>query len=205
MADKDAVFARFEYADDLIKAILDLVDAGYDSEEIEVFSPIPLEVEHLNHSEEVDLDGEAGEKLEKVLFKKGNHVKLFTRLGAVVGISLAVLLVGVTPLTYPIEPPQQGGLPIVPFPPMAILAFETMILIAFIASISGFAILTRMQRSKSKVYDHLLTVDRFAIGLVDLNDESMTAAIEIFKQNHTEDIDEFFEAKPNKSQELREI
>ncbi len=108
-------------------------------------------------------------------------------------------------LTYPIEPPQQGGLPIVPFPPMAILAFETMILIAFIASISGFAILTRMQRSKSKVYDHLLTVDRFAIGLVDLNDESMTAAIEIFKQNHTEDIDEFFEAKPNKSQELREI
>ncbi len=200
MAEDRSVFARFEFVNDLIQAILDLRDAGFKRDDIEVFSSIPLEVEHLSHSKEVNLKEDEAKSLNEVLFKEGRRVGFFTRIGAAIGISLAVILVGIVPITYPLQPSQQGGMPIVPFPPMGILSFETMILIAFIASILGFAWLTRNDRIKTKVYDKLLTVDRFAIGLTDLSPDRMKEATEIFKQNSTEDIHEFLEDEPGKTQ-----
>lgn len=199
-ADANSVFARFEFANELIQAVLDLEEAGFERDQIEVFSPIPLEVDHLRHSEEVNIDDDQAHRLEEVLIKKGRKVTFFTRFGAAIGISFAVFLVGISPLTYPIQPSQQGGMPVVPFPPMGILSFEAMILFSFIASILGFAYLTRHQRERTKVYDKLLTVDRFAIGLNDLGQDRMTEAIEIFRQNNTEDIHEFAEDEPGKNQ-----
>lgn len=179
MNERASVYAIFEFADDVGRAISELRRAGFDGQEIDVYSPIPLD-HHFHHEQD-------HESLE-VVKKKGPKVATITRVGTALGIMVGVFLVGITPLLYPIQPIQQGGMPVIVLPPLGMMSFEAMILLSFFATVAGFLIRTGMPRSNLGTYDIELTRDRFAIHLMGLGTVRFTEAVDILQRCNAESI-----------------
>lgn len=102
-----------------------------------------------------------------------SRLPLTTVLCALGGIVLGVLLAGGTALLYVIP---QGGRPIVPGPPTAIIAYESMMLCALTGAFLRALYELRLPSWKAKVYD-----ERVAEGMIGVGarcDEDQVSTVE---------------------------
>lgn len=110
----------FDTADELVKALRDLVSEGVPVEDIQVIAPFPVE----------EVDG--------ILRAPKSKLRFFTLAGALSGLIVGFAFTIYTVLSWPL---MVGGKPIVSIPAFVIIAFELTILFGALATLTGFLLL----------------------------------------------------------------
>jgi hypothetical protein len=90
-----------------------------------------------------------------------SRLSMVTVVCALIGIVLGVLLAGGTALLYVIP---QGGRPIVPGPPTAIIAYEVMMLCALSGAFARAMYEIRLPSWQARVYDERISEGLIGIG-----------------------------------------
>ena len=103
-----------------------------------------------------------------------SRLSLTTFLCAIAGIILGVLLAGGTALLYVIP---QGGRPIVPGPPTAIIAYEAMMLCALTGAFLRALYEIRLPSWQAKVYDERIAEGLIGIG-ARVDDDTHASTVE---------------------------
>ena len=125
---------------------------------------------------------EAGEALEKDGFSKESYdfltdtpypegslgerhashrVYIWPFIGAMLGLTVAILLTAGTQISYPLV---TGGKPILSIPPMVIVSYEGTMLGAILFTVIGILFESRLPALKPKIYDTRITEGH--IGLI---------------------------------------
>ncbi len=110
----------FDTAEELVKALKDLVASGTRPEDVQVVTPF--------HVEEVD----------EILRAPFSKLRFFTLIGALSGLIIGFAFTIYTVLSWPL---MVGGKPIVSIPAFVIIAFELTILFGALATFTGFLLL----------------------------------------------------------------
>lgn len=135
MASK-SVLGLFDNADTAADATDVLLEAGCAQEDFDVLTGSPYP------------EGAFGEQNPK------HHIYVFPLVGALMGLSVALLLTAGTQLAYPMV---TGGKPILAFPAMTIIGYEGTLLGAVIFTILGIIFESRLPRPKLDPYDPRIT------------------------------------------------
>ena len=90
-------------------------------------------------------EGAFGERQEK------HRLYVFPFVGALIGITVGILLTSMTQLAYPLT---QGGKPILSLPPMAVVTYETTMLGAIIFTVLGILFESRLPKAKIAALRH---------------------------------------------------
>jgi hypothetical protein len=106
-------------------------------------------------------EGAFGEK------SKGHRLFVFPFVGALCGLTVALLLTVGTQISYPVV---TGGKPILSIPPMAIIAYEGTMLGAIIFTVIGIIFESRLPRPQVGLYDPRITEGYIGV-LIDCPDE----------------------------------
>lgn len=102
--------------------------------------------------------------------REENHrLYVFPFLGALVGITVGILLTSMTQLAYPLT---QGGKPILSLPPMAVITYETTMLGAIIFTVLGIIFESRLPKIKMGLYDTRITEGYIGV-LVNADEEKL--------------------------------
>jgi hypothetical protein len=133
---KKSVLGLFDNADTAADATDVLLEAGCAQEDFDVLTGSPYP------------EGAFGEKNPK------HHIYVFPLVGALMGLSVALLLTAGTQLAYPMV---TGGKPILAFPAMFIIGYEGTLLGAVIFTIFGIIFESRLPRPKLDPYDPRIT------------------------------------------------
>jgi hypothetical protein len=131
-----SVLGVFSDADTAANATDVLLAAGCAQEEFDVLTGCPYP------------EGAFGEK------KPVHHIYVFPLIGALMGLSVAILLTTGTQIAYPMV---MGGKPIIAFPAMTIIAYEGTLLGAVIFTILGIIFESRLPRLLLDPYDPRIT------------------------------------------------
>lgn len=84
-----------------------------------------------------------------------NHrLYVFPLCGALVGLTIGILLTSMTQMAYPLV---QAGKPILSLPPMAVVTYESTMLTAIIFTIIGIIFESRLPSFKQGLYDTRIT------------------------------------------------
>lgn len=174
----------FEFADDTIKTIKDLKEAGF--KEIEAHSPVP-------NGEIIDLLEPKQEKFSlspRYLLNKIKNrdiqVIRFSAAGAIGGVVVGVLLSVGTMLLYPIK---TGPFSIVPLPQVVYMAGVVGSLLGLVVTAGSVIFLGKLPTSiKSKTFDEAATTDRFAVIVSDANTKGISSVKKIFENYGAERI-----------------
>lgn len=113
------------------------------------------------------------------------RLPITTVLCALVGIVFGILLAGGTALLYQIP---QGGKPIVPGPPTAIIAYEMMMLFALTGVFFRALYEMRLPGWRAKVYDERISEGLIGIAAHYTNVEAADRAAEIMRSEGASDI-----------------
>ena len=93
-------------------------------------------------------EGAFGEREER------HHLYWFPLLGALVGLTVGIMLTSMTQMAYPLT---QGGKPILSLPPMAVVTYESTMLTAIAFTILGIIFESRLPKAKLGLYDTRIT------------------------------------------------
>jgi molybdopterin-containing oxidoreductase family membrane subunit len=144
----DTVVGVFAHVDTIVRALEELRAKGY--HDLTVYTPLPVH------------------EIEDVLERDRpvSRVRVFTLLGALVGLVSAWLLTQWTSLKWDLF---VGGKPPIGFPvspPYVVIMFEMMVLFGGIATLIGMVVLGRLPKFKtSPAYDPRFTNDRFGVAV----------------------------------------
>ena len=85
---------------------------------------------------------------------EGHRLYIFPLCGALVGLTIGILLTSMTQMAYPLV---QAGKPILSLPPMAVVTYESTMLTAIIFTIIGIIFESRLPSFKKGLYDTRIT------------------------------------------------
>ena len=114
-------------------------------------------------------EGAFGEREER------HRLYVFPLCGALVGLTIGILLTTMTQMAYPLV---QGGKPILSLPPMAVVTYESTMLTAIIFTIIGIVFESRLPRLKVGLYDTRIT-EGFIGVLVNVEEDRLSSVSEI--------------------------
>ena len=164
VAGKRGILGLFKDSDDAVTAADKLNEVGFDEFEVLSGTPYP--------------EGAFGEK------SPGHHLYIFPLIGAMLGLSVAILFTAGTQLAYPLI---TAGKPVLALPPMFIISYEGTMLGAILFTILGVIFESRLPRPKVGLYDPRIT-DGY-IGLLVSAPEDRVEEIEsVFKDASAADI-----------------
>ena len=123
-------------------------------------------------------EGAFGEREER------HRLYVFPLCGALVGLTIGVLLTAMTQMAYPMV---QGGKPILSLPPMAVVTYESTMLTAIIFTIIGVIFESRLPKLKMGLYDTRITEGYIGVA-VTTEEDRVGAAEEVLRQVGAEDI-----------------
>ena len=123
-------------------------------------------------------EGAFGERHER------HRLYVFPLLGALVGITVGIVLTSMTQLAYPLT---QGGKPILSLPPMAIITYETTMLGAIIFTVLGIIFESRLPKIKMGLYDTRITEGYIGV-LVNVEEDQLPAVSGILTQAGAVDV-----------------
>lgn len=165
-----ALFNNFEEAEAVVTELRNVKLSGFNADkDMIVKSP----VEH--------------PEVEEFLGDKPVHVQWFTLIGALLGGSLAFLLISASQGNFFAQ--LKGGKPIVPFPPNFVLTYEMFILGGVYITVLGFLICAGLPARRSPLYSAKVSEDQIGI-LVQSEDASSGALKEIFTKHKALEIQE---------------
>ena len=165
MANKN-VLGLFSDAETAADATDVLLEAGCAQEDFDVLTGSPYP------------DGAFGEKTPV------HHIYVFPLIGALMGLTVAILLTAGTQIAYPMV---TGGKPILGFPPMTIIAYEGTLLGAVIFTILGIIFESRLPRPRLDPYDPRIT-DGYIGLLVTCPEEKLETMEQALRQGKAVDI-----------------
>ena len=93
-------------------------------------------------------EGAFGEREEK------HRLYLFPFIGALLGLTSAIMLTSMTQVAYPLV---TGGKPILSLPPMAVISYEGTMLGAILFTVLGIIFESRLPKPKMGLYDARIT------------------------------------------------
>ena len=158
------ILGLFKDSDDAVTAADKLNEEGF--HEFEVLSGTPYP------------EGAFGET------DPGHHLYIFPLIGAMLGLSVAILFTAGTQLAYPLI---TAGKPVLALPPMFIISYEGTMLVAILFTILGVLFESRLPRPKVGLYDPRIT-DGY-IGLLVTAPEDRIGQVEsVFKEASADDI-----------------
>ena len=123
-------------------------------------------------------EGAFGEREER------HHLYWFPLVGALVGLTIGILLTSMTQMAYPLV---QGGKPILSLPPMAVVTYESTMLTAIIFTILGILFESRLPKSKMGLYDTRITEGYIGV-LVNVEEEQLSQVSAILTQAGAVDV-----------------
>ncbi|MGA7750847.1 MAG: DUF3341 domain-containing protein [Gallionella sp.] len=126
-------------------------------------------------------------EVEEFLGDKPVRVQWFTLAGALLGGSLAFLLISSSQGNFFAQ--MKGGKPIVPFPPNFVLTYEMFILGGVYISVLGFLICAGLPARRSPLYSAKVSEDQIGI-LVRADEVSSVALKSIFTKHKALEIQE---------------
>ena len=165
MANK-SVLGLFDNADTAADATDVLLEAGCAQEDFDVLTGCPYP------------EGAFGEK------NPVHHVYVFPLIGALMGLSVALLLTSGTQIAYPLV---TGGKPILALPAMVIIGYEGTLLGAIIFTILGIIFESRLPRPKLDPYDPRITEGYIGL-LVTCPEERLDAMEQALRRGSAVDI-----------------
>lgn len=133
---KRSVLGLFQTPDGAADGVSGLKEAGFDDTELEVMSDMPYP------------EGSFGEG------KVRHRLYFFPLVGALCGLSVAIVLTVGTQAAYPLV---TGGKPILSLPPMTIIAYEGTLLGAILFTVLGVLFESRLPRPQMGLYDTRIT------------------------------------------------
>lgn len=165
-----ALFSNFDEAEAVVKELRKLGIKGFNADkDMIVKSPI-------EHPE-----------VEQFLGDKPVRVQWFTLVGALLGGSLAFLLISASQGNFFAQ--MKGGKPIVPFPPNFVLTYEMFILGGVYISVLGFLVCAGLPARRSPLYSAKVSEDQ--IGILVQADESVSGTLKsIFTKHQALEIQE---------------
>ena len=134
----------FQAPEAAVAAAGELKGAGFDTDGLDVMSPIPL------HG------------IEEVLGRKEPVIKRFTFFGGIFGATFGFVLAAGTSVLY-LHP--VGGRPIITIPPFLIITYEMTIMFGILATVIGFLLTSRLPAIRDRVYVPESAVDRFVVSV----------------------------------------
>ena len=123
-------------------------------------------------------EGAFGEREER------HRLYLFPFMGALVGVTVGILLTSMTQMAYPLV---QGGKPILSLPPMAVVTYETTMLSAIIFTILGILFESRLPKAKLGLYDTRITEGYIGV-LVSVEEKQLPQVSDILTQAGAVDV-----------------
>jgi hypothetical protein len=148
-----AILGLFETADNAADAGDALKNANVDPGNFDFLTDAPYP------------EGAFGERPEK------HRLYVFPFLGALVGLTIGILLTSMTQMAYPLV---QGGKPILSLPPMAVVTYESTMLSAIIFTIIGVVFESRLPRVKIGLYDTRITEGYIGV-LVNVEEDQISS------------------------------
>ena len=109
---------------------------------------------------------------------------VFPFVGALVGLTVGILLTSMTQMAYPLV---QGGKPILSLPPMAVITYESTMLSAIIFTIIGIMFESRLPKLKKGLYDTRITEGYIGV-LVNTEEEKLYEVSAILSQAGAVDV-----------------
>ena len=109
---------------------------------------------------------------------ESHRLYVFPFIGALIGITVGIILTSMTQLAYPLA---QGGKPILSLPPMAVVTYETTMLGAIIFTVLGIIFESRLPKVKMGLYDTRITEGYIGV-LVNVEEEQLPQASGILTQ-----------------------
>jgi hypothetical protein len=161
-----SVLGLFDNADTAADATDVLLEAGCAQEDFDVLTGCPYP------------EGAFGEK------NPVHHVYVFPLIGALMGLSVALLLTSGTQIAYPLV---TGGKPILALPAMVIIGYEGTLLGAIIFTILGIIFESRLPRPKLDPYDPRITEGYIGL-LVTCPEERLDAMEQALRRGSAVDI-----------------
>ena len=101
---------------------------------------------------------------------EAHRLYIFPLCGALVGLTIGILLTSMTQMAYPLV---QAGKPILSLPPMAVVTYESTMLTAIIFTIIGIVFESRLPSFKKGLYDTRITEGYIGV-LVNAEEEQHT-------------------------------
>ena len=126
-----------------------LEKAGFSNEEFDFLTDTPYP------------EGAFGER------HSSHRLYVFPIIGAICGLTVALLLTAGTQVSYPLV---TGGKPILSIPPMAIISYEGTMLGAILFTVIGILFESRLPNPKQKIYDTRITEGMIGV-VVDCEEE----------------------------------
>ncbi len=123
-------------------------------------------------------EGAFGERHER------HRLYVFPFVGALIGVTIGILLTSMTQLAYPLT---QGGKPILSLPPMAVVTYETTMLGAIIFTVLGIIFESRLPKVKMGLYDNRITEGYIGV-LVNAEEEQLSQVSVILTQAGAVDV-----------------
>jgi hypothetical protein len=163
---KRSILGLFRDADSAANGVDSLKDAGFPPEDYDILTGTPYP------------EGAFGEVHAK------HRLFIFPLIGALLGLSVAIVLTSTTQIAYPLV---TGGKPILSIPAMAIVSYEGTMLGAILFTVLGILFESRLPRLGLGLYDERITEGY--IGLLALCEEEMIGNVEkAFKEAGAEDV-----------------
>ena len=107
-----------------------------------------------------------------------HRLYVFPFVGAILGLTTALLLTVGTQISYPLV---TGGKPILSIPPMAIISYEGTMLGAILFTIIGIIFESRLPRLRMGIYDDRITEGHIGV-VVDCEEEQVNTVEQILTQ-----------------------
>ncbi|MBI4202986.1 MAG: DUF3341 domain-containing protein [Chloroflexi bacterium] len=140
--------------------------AGYSNEHFEVLTGSPYP------------EGAFGEREVK------HKLYVFPFMGALLGLSVALLLTSATQMAYPLI---VGGKPILSMPAMTIIAYEGTMLGAILFTVMGIFFESRLPNPSPGIYDPRITAGYIGITLT-VSDDRVNAVDQLFRRAGAADV-----------------
>ena len=109
---------------------------------------------------------------------EGHRLYVFPLCGALVGLTIGIILTSMTQMAYPLV---QAGKPILSLPPMAVVTYESTMLTAIIFTIIGIIFESRLPSFKKGLYDTRITEGYIGV-LVTTEEEQLPRVSGILSQ-----------------------
>ena len=111
--------------------------------------------------------------------REENHrLYIFPFVGALIGLTVGIMLTAMTQMAYPLA---QGGKPILSMPPMAVVTYESTMLMAIVFTIIGIIFESRLPAFKEGLYDTRITEGYIGV-LVNVDEGELTSTQTLLTQ-----------------------
>ena len=101
---------------------------------------------------------------------ESHRLYLFPFVGALIGLTVGILLTSMTQMAYPLV---QGGKPILSLPPMAVVTYESTMLTAIAFTVIGIIFESRLPALKQGLYDTRITEGYIGV-LVNVEEDQLS-------------------------------